>query len=123
MKIHHVQLAIPRDGEDVAREFWIDIIGLSEIPKPESLRPRGGVWLIGGTAEVHLGVADPFVPTAKAHPGFVVDNLDELQERLEHAGYETHPDSDFREFRRFHVSDPFGNRVEFLAPARRSSVP
>lgn len=109
-----MQLAIPPDGEDAAREFWVDLIGFKELAKPESLRARGGLWLIGGSAEVHLGVTDAFVPATKAHPGFVVDDFEDLRTRLTTAGYQTRSDTDLGELRRFHVDDPFGNRVEFL---------
>jgi catechol 2,3-dioxygenase-like lactoylglutathione lyase family enzyme len=117
MKIHHVQLAITQGGEDAARAFWIDIVGFTELDKPEPLRQRGGLWLEGGPAEVHLGIADPFVSATKAHPGFLVEDLGELERRFESCGYETRPDTDFRGLRRFHVDDPFGNRVEFLGRA------
>ncbi len=123
MRIHHVQLAIPPDGEDLARAFWIDVVGFCELAKPAELRSSGGLWLEDGSAEVHLGIANPFVPATKAHPGFVVDNLETLRDRLAKGGYETRSETDLGEFRRFHVNDPFGNRIEFLGRASHTSVP
>lgn len=114
MRLHHVQVAIPSGGEDVAREFWIDLLGFSEIPKPEPMASRGGLWIQDGTCEIHLGIDNQFSPALKAHPGIVVEDLDELEQRLGSAGYHATPDAPIYGMRRFHVSDPFGNRIEFL---------
>ena len=114
MKLHHAQVAIPVGSEDEARAFWIDVVGFSEISKPEPMADRGGFWIQDGAAEIHLGVEEPFSPARKAHPGILVDDLDSLEERLGWAGYESTPDIDIYGYRRFHVFDPFGNRIEFM---------
>ena len=116
--IHHIQLAMPVGEEDAGRRFYGDILGLSEIPKPSELAPRGGIWFRSGELEVHLGVerAD-FRPATKAHPAFMVSGLAELREELEEAGYRIDEDVQLEGFRRFHVRDPFGNRLELVEPA------
>lgn len=114
MQLHHMQVAIPPAGEDEARAFWIDLVGFTEIPKPEPMASRGGLWIRDGEAEIHLGIEEPFSPARKAHPGLVVDDLDALEQRLRSAGYEIRPDAPIYGMRRFHTSDPFGNRIEFL---------
>jgi len=114
MHLHHVQVAIPPGGEDEARAFWIDLVGFGEILKPQPMASRGGLWIIDGTCEIHLGIEESFSPARKAHPGIVVDDIDSLEQRLGWAGYETTPDVPIHGMRRFHVSDPFGNRIEFL---------
>jgi catechol 2,3-dioxygenase-like lactoylglutathione lyase family enzyme len=116
--IHHIQLAMPVGEEEAGRAFYGDILGLTEIPKPSELAPRGGIWFRSGELEVHLGVerAD-FRPATKAHPAFLVSGLDELRERLEDAGYRIDEDVQLEGFRRFHVRDPFGNRLELVEPA------
>lgn len=40
--IDHVQLAMPAGGEEKAREFYRDVLGMVEMPKPEELAQRGG---------------------------------------------------------------------------------
>ena len=40
--IDHVQLAIPAGGENAARAFYRDLLGLVEQPKPPELAKRGG---------------------------------------------------------------------------------
>ncbi len=109
----HVQVAIPRGGEDAARAFYGTLLGMTEVPKPPALAARGGCWFRAGSAELHLGVEEPFSPARKAHPAFRVTDLDALVHTLEAAG---HPcvagDGQLPGIRRVHTSDPFGNRVE-----------
>ncbi len=117
MRLHHVQLAIPPGGEDLARAFWGDVLGLEEVAKPPSLVARGGCWFRGGDLELHLGVEGDFAAARKAHPGIVVDDLDDVVARLAAAGVEVEPDDLFPGHRRVHAHDPFGNRLEFLEPS------
>lgn len=112
--IDHVQLAAPPGCEDAARGFFGGILGLEEIPKPESLRARGGVWFRCGGQELHLGVQDDFAPARKAHPAFRVSGLDELRARLAGAGLELVDDDSIPDVSRFYARDPFGNRLEFI---------
>ena len=79
MRLHHVQVACPAGGEDVARRFWADGLGLTEVEKPDDLRVRGGAWFraydaSGRTAaELHVGVEEPPLPGRKAHPALLVE--------------------------------------------------
>ena len=110
----HVQVAIPAGAEDAARAFYGDLLAMTELPKPPALAVRGGCWFGAGSAMLHLGVEDPFVPARKAHPAFLVGDLDAAQSRLERAGHRcTRTDGQVPGVRRFHTSDPFGNRLEF----------
>jgi catechol 2,3-dioxygenase-like lactoylglutathione lyase family enzyme len=115
-RLHHVQLAVPRGGEDRCRAFWHDLLGLEEIEKPPVLAARGGCWFRGDGLEVHLGVEDPFTPARKAHPGILVSGLPALAEALEAAGHPVTWDADFPGHARCYVADPFGNRLELLEP-------
>lgn len=114
--IDHVQVAAPRGCEHDARRFYGAVIGFEEIEKPEALKSRGGAWFRVGSQELHVGVADPFIPATKAHPGIRVDDLDSLLARLQEAAVPiVEDDGSIPGVRRFHVIDPFGNRLEFLA--------
>ena len=115
-RIHHVQLAIPADGEEQCRAFWAGVLGMTELEKPPVLAARGGCWFRAGGLEVHLGVESDFLPAAKAHPGIVVDDLKGLAQRLNAAPAPVIWDDSFPGFDRFYSSDPFGNRLEFLQP-------
>ncbi|MEO8288015.1 MAG: VOC family protein [Chloroflexota bacterium] len=114
--LDHVQVAAPRTPgvEERARAFYSGVLGLRELEKPEALRPRGGVWFSLGVGELHVGLEDDFRPARKAHPAFVVDDLDALRARCEDAGYGTSEDVAIPGVRRFHVHDPFGNRLELV---------
>ena len=79
MRLHHVQVACPPGGEDAARRFYADGLGMTEVDKPADLVARGGCWFRAYddqgdvAAELHVGVEDPFAPARKAHPAFVVE--------------------------------------------------
>lgn len=113
--LDHVQIAIPADAETRARAYWVDVVGLTEVPKPAELVSRGGLWLTGEALNLHLGVDAHFAPAAKAHPGIMVRDYQALVGRIEAAGYEVRTTTDIPEVHRFHTDDPFGNRIEFIA--------
>jgi catechol 2,3-dioxygenase-like lactoylglutathione lyase family enzyme len=113
-KIDHIQLAAPRGCEEAAREFFSGVLGLIEVEKPEELKKRGGVWFEFGTFQLHIGVEEPFSPAKKAHPAFVVENIDELKGHLLDKDISFTVDNDLPGANRIHVHDPFGNRLEFL---------
>lgn len=119
MKFHflgvdHVQLAAPKGCEEKAREFFGGLLGWEEIPKPEELRKRGGVWFQCGNHQVHIGVEENFQPAKKAHPAFHVKDLTALKERLIANGVSVKDDELLEGAVRFYAEDPFGNRMEFL---------
>ena len=108
----HVQLAAPRGCEGAARAFYGDVLGMPELPKPEAIRGRGGVWFAAGAQELHIGVEEPFAPARKAHPGLVVSDIDAVRARLVEAGHEPEDNAAIEGVRRLFVHDPFGNRLE-----------
>ena len=114
--IHHVQLAMPKDGEAKAREFYCGVLGLAEIPKPPDLARRGGVWFRCGPLQLHLGVEAEFRPALKAHPGLLVTDLSAIIRACASAGFATKTDAPLPGFKRAFVADPFGNRLELLEP-------
>jgi catechol 2,3-dioxygenase-like lactoylglutathione lyase family enzyme len=115
--LDHVQIAAPPGGEDAARRFYADLLGLTELPKPVALRARGGVWFACGAQQLHIGIEEPFAPARKAHPALSVDDLDGLAGRLASAGVDVVWDDAIPQVRRFYAADPFGNRLELVASA------
>jgi catechol 2,3-dioxygenase-like lactoylglutathione lyase family enzyme len=111
----HVQVAIPAGSEPTARAFYGGLLGMQEQPKPPVLAARGGSWFVAGDAVLHLGVEEPFRPAGKAHPAFVVSDLDALAAHLGAADYAVTWADEIPGVHRFHTSDPFGNRIEFVA--------
>ena len=115
LSIDHVQIAMPPGKEDQARAFYAGILGFTEIPKPAELAKRGGAWFESQAVQLHIGVEADFRPARKAHPAFIVDDLDALIVRVQNAGYETdtsQPPLDG--YKRAHIFDPFGNRIELM---------
>jgi catechol 2,3-dioxygenase-like lactoylglutathione lyase family enzyme len=117
MRIHHVQVSCPVGGEDAARRFYGDVLGIPEVVKPPALSARGGCWFRSDGVEVHVGVEERFSPARKAHPAFVLEDaaeLDRVAARAEAAGFPVTWDADLPGHRRFHTADGNGNRVELL---------
>jgi catechol 2,3-dioxygenase-like lactoylglutathione lyase family enzyme len=112
--LDHVQVAAPPGGDDDARHFYGELLGLPELSKPDALRARGGVWFAVGAQQLHIGIEAGFAPARKAHPALRVSDLDTLAARLAAAGVAVAWDDAIPGVRRFHVSDPFGNRIELL---------
>jgi catechol 2,3-dioxygenase-like lactoylglutathione lyase family enzyme len=115
--LDHVQLAAPPGCEAEARRFFGALLGLTEMEKPEPLRPRGGVWFELGAQQLHVGVAEPFTPARKAHPALIVASggIEVLADRLAAGGAVVLWDESLPGARRFFTEDPWGNRIELLA--------
>lgn len=111
----HIQIAMPAGQEAQARTFYVGVLGMDEIEKPAELAKRGGAWFQYGQVVIHLGVEADFRPARKAHPALLVDDLDGFLGRCRAQGLEvdtSQPPLDG--YRRAHVFDPFGNRVELM---------
>ena len=113
--VHHAQISIPIGAENDAREFYCGVLGLTEIPKPESLAGRGGFWLEISGFQVHAGTEDGIDRTrSKAHVAYQVEGLAAWREKLCSVGVKPMDGIPVPGFARFEFRDPFGNRVEFL---------
>lgn len=116
LRMDHILLAMPAGQESRAREFYGGILGLPEVVKPVQLIGRGGAWFEQGDLKIHLGIEKNFTPARKAHPAFIVEDLDTLVERLRAAGHPINHDEPLPGSRRIFTDDPFGNRIEFIEP-------
>jgi catechol 2,3-dioxygenase-like lactoylglutathione lyase family enzyme len=114
--IEHVQLAMP-PGREEARAFYAGLLGMVEVRTPAHLAARGGAWFEAGEVKVHLGVEESFRPARKAHPAFVVADLQELVACLRAAGHEAVEDQPLAGWQRIYIADPFGNRIELMERA------
>jgi catechol 2,3-dioxygenase-like lactoylglutathione lyase family enzyme len=112
MQLSHINVTMPTGCEDTARSFYTGLLGLREIPKPESIRNRGGVRFEAGGLDLHVSVDDQRVRIdAYRHFGLECANVEGLRGKLEAAGVTTE-DRRPVPWRRFFVRDPFGNRIE-----------
>jgi hypothetical protein len=116
--VDHVQLAAPPGSEDTLRAYYVDVLGMTEIPKPPVLAARGGCWFRAGAVQLHLGIEKGFRPAKKAHPGLRVSGIEAYAARLAARGATVTWDQSLPGHRRFYSEDPVGNRLEFLEPNR-----
>ncbi len=117
LKFNHIALTVPCGAEDEARRFYCDLLGLTEIEKPDSLKPNGGLWLQTGNLPLHIGVEDGVDRRqTKRHPAFEVNDLFKLKDYLKANDVEIKEATAIPGFDRFYAYDPFGNRLEFIKP-------
>jgi catechol 2,3-dioxygenase-like lactoylglutathione lyase family enzyme len=114
MQIEHVQLAMPVGGEQLARRFYGELLGIPEVMKPANLAKRGGCWFERGNLKLHLGVEADFRPARKAHVALLVEDLAALRGRLSAADVAVNDDEPLQGYHRIYVDDPFGNRLELM---------
>ena len=115
LRVHHVQITIPKGAEETARAFYCGVLELAEVPKPESLAGRGGFWLQLGDTQIHVGTEDGVDRSAtKAHVAYLVEDLERWRKGLTELGIEILNGIPIPGYDRFEFRDPFGNRVEML---------
>jgi catechol 2,3-dioxygenase-like lactoylglutathione lyase family enzyme len=112
--IDHVQLAMPKGGEDRARTFYVGVLGMTELEKPPELAARGGAWFHDGAIQLHLGVDAAFRPALRAHPALLVRGLGDYVARARDQGCRIVDDDPLPGFARVFLYDPFGNRLELM---------
>jgi catechol 2,3-dioxygenase-like lactoylglutathione lyase family enzyme len=112
--VHHV--AIQVDDVDAARVFYSEVLGLTEIERPDF--PVGGAWFRLGRQELHLGAADGHVAPERQHFAVHVADLDATVAAIEAHGVSvrktglTFPGAGYQAFLR----DPSGNLIELNQP-------
>ncbi len=109
--IDHVQLAMPVGGEPLARQFYVDVLGFVEMPKPPVMAARGGCWFEAGAVKLHLGAEREFVAARKAHPALLLSGLRDF---VAARGLPATWNDEIVGTVRCHIDDPFGNRIELI---------
>ena len=112
-RLDHLQICIPVGKENEARNFYTDIVGLEEIPKPKELVARGGLWYKVANIEFHIGTENE-VNHSKRHPAFEVNGIQEAKAYLIKKGVKIKEEIQLPGQSRFSFIDPFGNRIELL---------
>ena len=113
MYLSHISITIPPGGERAARDFYVKLLGLREIPADSVI--RAGLCLDAGGLELHLTVDDRPIPTDKeAHLGLGCGDIEGLKARLLAAGAPVENPS--TPARKFFTRDPFGNNLEIHIP-------
>ncbi len=117
--LEHLNLSMPKGAEAEARAFYGGLLGLEEVAKPQALMIYGGCWFKLGDLTLHLGTDENFVPAKKAHPAFLVSDLEAARARFAAFGVEVRYDTRVAHVHRFYADDPFGNRLEFIQAGDR----
>ncbi len=120
VSLQHVQMIVPVSQTDEARRFYGELLGLEEMPRPQSLSDAGrtGAWYRIGDQELHLRFEtdpDGEPGLSDGHPALITNDLDGLRKRLRDAGFELEEAIPIEGRERFFARDPGGNRIEFLA--------
>lgn len=113
-RLDHIQICIPIGAEDEARDFYMGVLGFTEIEKSETLKASGGLWYKIGDMELHIGVENREGYRSKSHPAFEVENIEAVRRYLEEKGVVTQDEKAILGVTRFSFHDPFHNRIEFL---------
>lgn len=113
--LHHVNVTVPSELEQQAKEFYGDVLGLERVPKPGGSRPAGA-WYQIGPNQLHLSVENENGgPLSSRHICFAVSDLTATENKFRGAGVEIIPDPRPTEGNpRFYVRDPAGNLLEIV---------
>jgi catechol 2,3-dioxygenase-like lactoylglutathione lyase family enzyme len=113
LALHHVNVTVPADAEAAAKNFYANILGLEQLPKPTGTRPSGA-WYQIGPIQLHLSVEkEARGPVTTGHVCLTVSDLNAAESRFREAGVEIIPDPrPIEGTSRFYVRDPGGNMLE-----------
>ena len=114
VRLQHVSIPRPPDSEDKTRAFYGDLLGLPEIPAPNSIEAAEVIWFkLGEDAELHCFREEPQGDTSIRHFCLVVADLAAMRQKLNAAGYAPYDVEAIPGRPRFFCRDPFGNIIEF----------
>jgi catechol 2,3-dioxygenase-like lactoylglutathione lyase family enzyme len=112
--LHHVNVIVPAELEEAAKEFYGTVLGLHQIPKPAASR-QSGAWYQIGETQLHLSVDEEAADLSERHICLAVSDLAEAENKFRAAGVEITPDPrPVPGSPRFYVRDPGGNRLEIV---------
>ncbi len=112
---NHAQITVPGGTAEKVRQFYGQFLGLAEMPVPTALQGRGLIWFRVGNLELHVGIEEGVNRLAtRAHLAYETDDIVSLRKKLVENHFDLIEQPKIAGFDRFHITDPFGNRVEFI---------
>ena len=112
IRADHINICVPANRLEAAKEFYVNVIGLELIERPDHLFSGVGYWFNIGDIQLHIGVEPP-LPESVRHIAFEVADIDSARNQLKDiVKIVEEPQIPGRE--RFAFIDPFGNRMELL---------
>ena len=111
--LHHVNVTTPPELEEASKNFYGEVLGLKQVPKPSTSR-QSGAWYQIGANQLHLSVeTEPTGPLSSRHVCYTVSDLKTMETKFREAGVEIIPDPrPAPGTPRFYVRDPAGNLLE-----------
>jgi catechol 2,3-dioxygenase-like lactoylglutathione lyase family enzyme len=113
IRADHINICVPPERLEEARRFYVDIIGLKQIERPDHLFSTPGYWFDIGDIQLHIGV-EPQKPRSVRHIAFEIKNVDEALKLFKEHNVEIVQEPVIPGRQRFAFIDPFGNRMELL---------
>jgi catechol 2,3-dioxygenase-like lactoylglutathione lyase family enzyme len=115
LNFNHVNVTVPAELEERAKQFYKKVVGLPEIPKPAGTRQSMGAWYQLGDVQLHLSVEEGTHVESRRHVGYQVSDIDAAERQFKTAGVEIIPDTrPVAGQTRFYVRDPGGNLLEII---------
>ncbi len=112
--VNHVQVNVTLAELPSAREFYLNFLGMREIPRPQVFK-SDGFWFHAGDREMHIGVEENVDRRAtRAHVAYEVDDVAAWRKQVEAAGLPIKDQPKIPGYERFHFRDPFGNNIELI---------
>ena len=119
LRIDHVQITAPRAREREVHHFYVNVLGLRVLERTRTIPTSVLSFALDEVTELHVVlVENPFRPPLGDHFAVAVDDLESVKRRLADNNVSYSPSPVRAGYERVFVQDPFGNRIEFLAPAR-----
>lgn len=112
-RVDHIHICVPPDRLDEAKQFYIDVIGLEKIDRPDHLFSSAGFWFNIGDTQLHIGFDANTARTIR-HTAFEVADINAARKQLSINNVEIIEDPYIPGRKRFAFIDPFGNRMELL---------
>lgn len=117
-RLQHTSIPMPPGGNDEARRFYTEVLGLREVPSPSTLHQHRLVWFSLGDDgdELHLLTEEGFAPgTNGQHLCMVTDDVDAFRAHLASQGVDIGEEPPIHHRPRFSFRDPFGNKIEITS--------
>jgi catechol 2,3-dioxygenase-like lactoylglutathione lyase family enzyme len=113
--INHINVSV-REGQMAAgREFYKNVLGLTEVDLPNQMTNDRSAWFRIGSTEVHLSIDAEFDPaTTKVHIAYEVENIEDAIKHIEAQNIEVRKLKLLDQYIRYDFRDPFNNRIELM---------
>jgi catechol 2,3-dioxygenase-like lactoylglutathione lyase family enzyme len=100
-----------------ARHFYGQVLGLTEVPRPESF-DFGGAWYRNGPTDLHIIQRPQADAESRRHIAFYVADVDAAARVLQASGFPVLWEQKYKikNIDRFFTADPDGNRIEIMGP-------